>query len=1530
MDKTRCINSKSPKVIALANKLGYSPATTAIKIENWQNENDKGLAVIPTMEDMGMKFISLSEDKELYKRFNLLNVEGKRKELTEVAAKKWAATNNGSPEYYFEVSKLNNKYFTIRIAKRLWDRRKSEITKPVQLPLFNKTDGDVLSNQIVTNILEKLKNRFKIDYQIVSDAEAQGLLSDTEEGYNNEPGFYYKNKVYIVDFGGGLDYDSAIHEYGHPFMRALNKYNPQLFSNIVADILVTKEGQKIQEEVKALKYPESQQAEEIAVRALTMLAKEDYDTKTGSLFQKAMDKLIRFLTSMLKDVFGRKDLKLSTLSPETTLRELADIFNLKQGTVVLEEVDETDKFSDIISFNKKDNSQLEIYKELISDKIVKSPDEKTYIVNGEEGYRRVSDVIRKRFNLGNLDTSVSQNLGDVFHALAANRIALAFPEFNTHFKQINVSGIEDKTVLNVNAIIDPIINRAKSEGSALIVEIPVASKKNKIAGTIDLLEITANKELKMLDYKTSLKTKTASAKYKKLKGNSEQQQQYKNILEEKLGIGMQYQELLYIKASNKNGIGFSVVEKVPVLYQTSKEKTRNEMLSNLYNQIENLLTKKNKNNAEKVESLIEAKSKLMVKLQTDVENEEILRDAFADLAAIENALSTTDVVDNDYKDYLNDLTLYKNLTKYIKVENPEQKALLSNIVGKASILFQEITDNVNKIFVKNATKDLTFEGSPVQSENDILKPIADVNSFQGKTLGASYSNDPIVIYTYKTIQTKLGEARNKARELGSKISNLTTKLKEFTGKTGEGIYDMYLQTYKGKKTGYLVREFKSEYYQDAKQAKINGDVKWFSENATFDNEKYIKAKERFENYLSMSESSSIASKLVYLKSSEKYKNMSESELSELAYNFVAEDNFKLLNEWVSKNKTIIEYNKPKLKWRDPKWVEIKEGKYKGTVVEEFYDLYTSVMEEIEDSGLPFYVSENFIPEFKKDLINKVINNGMGNLKLGESLVESLSINFDEAEINKIDPFTGKFVKSIPVLGKRKFQFGEKEEFIEKEKSYDLGYSLAVFYESAVRYQELKVLEPTIKVAEQLLKDKKEKVLNSVGEEVEEGFDLVKVSKGLENEIKRFEYFIDSTVYGKSKDEDKGFRVTGNGFTEALKLLPKGAQKIISYSKLFDNILKYTGLNNIGYNLYSPVTNLLGGKSMQFLMGVGGRWYDTKDYNFASLVVSAGPFSTISEDVVKANKFVEMLNPQINEFVKEEFDKTRSESKLIHKVPGPYSLMRWGEDHMHKAGLIAMIKSNKHSIKWDDWKLVGDKLEYVGEGEMNDAVQEMFRQKVIHVNGRALGNMNPDDKILLKKWFLGRAVMQHRGWIPAMFQSHWGKKQYDYQLQDYVEGRFMSLGRFIFKKSLKWDKLDDMEKANVKEAIAELGIIAGAITLLAALKGDDDDEERRKKLAYFIRVSDRYLAEMTFFTMVNVPDMFKILISPAPAVSSIENIGLLFNNFASTIYSSEFESEKEYEKSKKKLRKSAIRIVPLYSQGERFINEALQVQVDNEK
>lgn len=328
---TKCVNIKNRNVIRLSEITGFPPAMVGSKIATWQaiegNENK-----IPTHVDLGMPFLPWSKNVDIYQKYNLLNVEGTIKELAESDAKKWAATNNGSPEYYFEARMNASKKWVISIAKRLWDRRDNG-----QLSLFNKTKGDMLPNQVVINILDKLKNRFKVDYEIISPAQAEGLLSNTKERYNNETGFYFKGKVYIVDNGDGLDLDSAIHEYGHPFMRALNKYNPSLFQNIVADILSTKEGEQLLEEVRGLKYSKSEEVEEVAVRALTKLAKKDYDIETGTLFEKALDKLLRFLTTMLKDVFGKKELKLSTLSAETSLQTLADIFNLKQGVVDLNE-----------------------------------------------------------------------------------------------------------------------------------------------------------------------------------------------------------------------------------------------------------------------------------------------------------------------------------------------------------------------------------------------------------------------------------------------------------------------------------------------------------------------------------------------------------------------------------------------------------------------------------------------------------------------------------------------------------------------------------------------------------------------------------------------------------------------------------------------------------------------------------------------------------------------------------------------------------------------------------------------------------------------------------------------------------------------------------------------------------------------------------------------------------------------------------------------------------------------------------------
>jgi hypothetical protein len=770
---------------------------------------------------------------------------------------------------------------------------------------------------------------------------------------------------------------------------------------------------------------------------------------------------------------------------------------------------------------------------------------------------------------------------------------------------------------------------------------------------------------------------------------------------------------------------------------------------------------------------------------------------------------------------------------------------------------------------------------------------------------------------YLKYTTAINKIRNKTLELATEIKKAVKELEQYTGATGEKIYQPLIQYYKGKPTGYVVDKYSPEFYDKRKKARAEVDMAWFRENAQFDEERYNKALERYEEMLKFSYKSNLIKLKEYLKDQGTY---AEDKIDEIAEKLQKKNDDSNIKKWKEQNNSIVIFNKPKDKWIDPKWRDIKEGKYKGTAVEKFYDLYTKTMESLEnDVLLPFDIRSNFIADFRKSFLDRVINSGIGNMKLGRSLVESLSIPVDEAEVNKVDAFTGEFIRKIPIAGRKVLDAKERAEFNEKEKSYDLGKSLAVFFESAYRYKELIELEKTAQIARDMLMNQKEQILNLKGEQAQGGFNMVKLSKGLENTVAQFNDFINHAIYGKTEDKESGFEVKGNSFTEAIGALAKGDKAMISWSKSLDLLLKYTGLNNLGYSLYSPVTNLLGGKTMQLLTGVGNKWYSPGDYGFATAVVTAGPFSKSSKDIEKGNLFLKMFSTYSSEMMQEELDKLQSGTGLYQNIPKPFTAMKWSEEHLQNAGLLALIKSNKHQIKWNEWEVEKGKLVYKGQGKMTDEIKEAFRQKAIHVNGRSIGNMNPDDRIALKKYFLGRAVIQHRGWIPAMLEAHLSDRKYDYMLQDYVEGRFNSLFTFIAKKSLKWSSLDEIEKANLKELLAETFAIGGAYLLYLAIKGaGDDDPEKKKQLAYFLRISDRYLAELTFFSPFEIESKYKILISPAPTIGTIESWMKLTTDLGKLTIA----NDEEAEKIKKKLGKKLVRIIPTVSQPLRFIDEVV--------
>jgi hypothetical protein len=1550
----KCINKNLPKVKELLKVVNDDEVALSSILDEYD--------YLPSVEEVAVKFNALPVAVSFNKYLNvdLLNEIGRLIEVNDYGMIMTNGKDLKQDQAYAINQILIQKNALYRQSYRLAQAKTGNyyITNGSQGKIsYNTTKSERILPEAAVQIMENFKKRLGIDYKIITDEEAKEILKDK---YNPAEGFYlHGGKVYVIEDNGTIDFETTIHEFGHPFMRALRAFNPGLTQRIKNELAVTKEGLDIEDAIKQ-GYPEwfddntseilddklSDYLEEFLVRGLTLYAKENFNPETGKPFQKAMDKLIRFLTTMLKDVFGKKELNLAALSPNTSLKELADIFSLKQGDINLEELSELRQEP---AFNKKP-IQTEIYDNMLSvhNKILvkelteeeKKLNKSSYVIIGDEDteYDTPSRRSKRKFKSNwegyNVD-DLPRVSGNLFHSVASQLIKAAFPEYNKQVQEEDLSEIPDNILNNISSIIEPLIQATKDQNGVLVSELKVANTKTKIAGTLDIVKIKADGNINVIDIKSQLNFgATQKTKYRKLESYSSQISDYTTLLrseDELLGkapYNVERETVLNVKINVNNGtlIGFSNPQLTPVLHQETASKKTNELIATLASQIEMLLAKQTayaKGDAEyeRIEALVSKKRELVVKLQTEDDIKNVLQSMMEEIAIIETNIDAGVV---NYIEYKGELELYSNIGKYITPDNKTDRNKRDYIAGKAKGLYRDLYEKAKDQVLGQIAPNIINPDGPVKNVDDILSLQKDINSARSNLFGAAYNNNPIVSAAYLETQTVLAKAREQWVKKVQEISGITDELKEYLG---SNIYDPFLQESKGKLTGRIVSQFVPEFWSEFNKAKSNKNAAWFKDNVTFDLEKYNFKLTEYQKALDNTFAKDVKIKMAVLATSEDYKDKTSDELKALSEKFVTKDNKGKLENWRKLNKSEARFFIPNKNWVDPKWKEIKEGKYKDTIVEKYYDMYTQTMDAL-DEFLPFDVGKNFIPDYSKSFIEKIMSNGISNMNLGESFINSITIGFDEGAFGKINPFDNQPLKSIPVSGQKKFNTKEeRESFVEKEKSYDLSSSLSTFLESAFRYKELQTIEQTLTVALDVLKEQNQIVETATGEAAVGTFSILKQSKGLQNTVANFEHFINSTLYGKSQEKEKGFKVKGNGLTEALGLMKKEDEKLLSWARIFDRFLQYTGLNNLGYNLFSPVVNLIGGKSNALILAMGGKYFNVPDFEFGFLATAAGYFHIGNEKVEKANLILREFNPDIDTYVKDIINHTSKYgiNKAVDKF-GPFSGMRYSEEVVRNGIFIAMVKSNKNDIKWDDWNVENGKLVWAGAGPKPDTkAKELFRQKSFKVIGKAMGNMNSDDKIQLKKHWYGRAIMQHRGWLPAMwdarFKGMFSTTEYDYILQDYVEGRFTTFYKTSVKKLISGEKMTDMEKQNFKEALFEHSLMVASYLLYLGLKaaGDDDDESK-----YWLKIADRVNGELVFFAPFEVSSKYKILISPAPSIGTMENLGKLLFDTPKELVGRSINNE-DWMKSAKP-QKRLIRAIPVVGQLVRWMDDVFDTQI----
>ena len=182
------------------------------------------------------------------------------------------------------------------------------------------------SLSIVFQIAEKLSNKLRVPFQIITSDKAFELTTGTKNPWKGQKAFFLGGKVYFV--GNNIDFETQFHEFAHPFVRALMVENPRLMNDLYEKFIATPEGQVILQqtldEYSGVQDNSGIVKEEVLVKAIQLSAsKKAQGIKPDNILPTLIQRFFTGLRTFLNKLFGNKPV--SRINENSTLYDLAEI-----------------------------------------------------------------------------------------------------------------------------------------------------------------------------------------------------------------------------------------------------------------------------------------------------------------------------------------------------------------------------------------------------------------------------------------------------------------------------------------------------------------------------------------------------------------------------------------------------------------------------------------------------------------------------------------------------------------------------------------------------------------------------------------------------------------------------------------------------------------------------------------------------------------------------------------------------------------------------------------------------------------------------------------------------------------------------------------------------------------------------------------------------------------------------------------------------------------------------------------------------
>jgi len=771
-------------------------------------------------------------------------------------------------------------------------------------------------------------------------------------------------------------------------------------------------------------------------------------------------------------------------------------------------------------------------------------------------------------------------------------------------------------------------------------EISIYDPSRDIAGTVDLMAISADGKINILDWKfMGLNTeKYDEIPWYKVQSWRIQMEQYKLILKNNYGVkdeNFGQTRMIPILAKWSKGkpsknilprltdikIGDVVVKNISedegylIPVATKGELTGNKKIDALLERLNTAYERfsevgvpasEKKNKAEQLNALFSAIMRLH--MQQDVhpllKQARVLHNQIKDLKNLyENRFTVGDPKSFSEDEINTFITNHENATfaieSYIDLYNqlksiidPENKKLIKQVRKIAEQSRDYVTElkEINEDFVKDVIakrEGFNFFGMAEKTVKGLSRLFSSTATIQTKAIQL----------LYRKASEALGFAAMETETESFRLSQLKNKYMDWVKSKGISDKDLF-KPIKKKDSNELIDEFKREFYQNVQKRTVSreeGDFKWLRENIDVD-----AYREHLDNLL-IQEIERIQNKNKNRGGTKLENERDEKREIDKAKRLYSISNKNSLG-WLLTDE-IKKFPKREI-WESEEWKYLNAPG--NEIAKEFYNYIIEKNNEYAELG---YIEKRyariFLPYVRKSLVERVLTND--NIEVGREFLESISIDEGDVGYGETDPLTGKPKRSIPKYFVRK---------LDETVSDDLFRTMSLYNEMALRYKYLTKIESQLKAVARVERNKKSIDTSIFGQAKMKNGEPVKIDDNRQNS-ELYDSMMDAIIYGQKYIQSDVFDATlgkigswGKKINDKLnmKIFPEElSERQITVNKIVDNLNNSFQLTALGLNPLSATSSFFGG-NVQSLINAG-KFFNKTDFLKSEYQLFVNKFST---------------------------------------------------------------------------------------------------------------------------------------------------------------------------------------------------------------------------------------------------------------------------------------------------------------------------------